>query len=102
MKKAKEVARVFIQKLLEMLTCIVKALSGMIVDGPLWLNNAVREGKSVLIEGANAAMLDIDFGTYPYVTSSNTTVGGCFTVTLTWNRRTNIQQSRSLTAPSRK
>jgi len=31
-----------------------------------------------LLEGANAAMLDIDFGTYPYVTSSSTTVAGCF------------------------
>lgn len=33
----------------------------------------------VLIEGANAALLDIDFGTYPYVTSSNTTIGAVFT-----------------------
>lgn len=32
-----------------------------------------------MAEGANAAMLDIDFGTYPYVTSSNTTVGGVCT-----------------------
>jgi adenylosuccinate synthase len=32
-----------------------------------------------MIEGANAAMLDIDFGTYPFVTSSNCTIGGCFT-----------------------
>lgn len=33
----------------------------------------------VLIEGANAAMLDIDYGTYPFVTSSSCTIGGCFT-----------------------
>jgi len=33
----------------------------------------------MLIEGANAAMLDIDFGTYPFVTSSNPTIGGCLT-----------------------
>ena len=32
--------------------------------------------KSIIIEGSNAAMLDIDFGTYPYVTSSNCTIGG--------------------------
>ena len=38
-----------------------------------------EEGKKVLVEGANAAMLDIDFGTYPYVTSSNCTVGGVCT-----------------------
>jgi hypothetical protein len=33
-----------------------------------------------MVEGANAAMLDIDFGTYPFVTSSNPTIGGCSTV----------------------
>ena len=36
-------------------------------------------GKKVLVEGANAAMLDIDFGTYPYVTSSNCSIGGVCT-----------------------
>lgn len=35
--------------------------------------------KFIIVEGANAAMLDIDFGTYPYVTSSNCTVGGVLT-----------------------
>lgn len=37
------------------------------------------EGKSVLVEGANALMLDLDFGTYPFVTSSSTAVGGVAT-----------------------
>ncbi|VDM72729.1 unnamed protein product, partial [Strongylus vulgaris] len=37
------------------------------------------KGRSVLVEGANGALLDIDFGTYPYVTSSNATVGGACT-----------------------
>jgi len=50
-----------------------------IVDGVDWINTQYEEGKKILIEGANAAMLDIDFGTYPYVTSSNPTVGGCLT-----------------------
>ena len=36
-------------------------------------------GKKVLVESANAAMLDIDFGTYPYVTSSNCSIGGVCT-----------------------
>ena len=36
-------------------------------------------GQRVLVEGANAAMLDIDFGTYPYVTSSNCSIGGVCT-----------------------
>lgn len=43
------------------------------------LNKAVKEGKTVLFEGAQGAMLDIDFGTYPFVTSSNTSAGGCCT-----------------------
>jgi len=40
------------------------------------VNSAYEEGKRILIEGANATMLDIDFGTYPYVTSSNPSIGG--------------------------
>lgn len=39
----------------------------------------MKENKKVLVEGANAAMLDIDFGTYPYVTSSNCSIGGVCT-----------------------
>jgi adenylosuccinate synthase len=45
------------------------------------LNNAIAAGKSVLFEGAQGAMLDVDFGTYPFVTSSNATVGGACTGT---------------------
>lgn len=44
-----------------------------------FLNDSIRAGKKVLIEGANGSMLDIDYGTYPYVTSSNCTIGGVFT-----------------------
>ncbi len=44
-----------------------------------YLNNAYDAGKRILIEGANATMLDLDFGTYPYVTSSNPSVGGIAT-----------------------
>ena len=51
----------------------------MIVDGVHFVNDAYAYGKSILAEGANAAMLDMDFGTYPYVTSSTTTVGGVCT-----------------------
>lgn len=43
------------------------------------VNKAIKEGKTVLFEGAQGAMLDIDFGTYPFVTSSNTSAGGCCT-----------------------
>jgi adenylosuccinate synthase len=42
----------------------------------IYLNNALAEGKKILAEGSQAAMLDIDHGTYPYVTSSSTTASG--------------------------
>jgi len=54
-----------------------KQFSDVIVDGVDWINEKYNDNKTVLVEGANAAMLDIDFGTYPYVTSSNPTIGGC-------------------------
>lgn len=50
-----------------------------IKDVSLLLEDSMREGKSVLFEGAQGALLDIDHGTYPYVTSSNSTVGGICT-----------------------
>jgi adenylosuccinate synthase len=50
-----------------------------ITDTSLLLNRAIAEGKNVLLEGAQAALLDIDFGTYPYVTSSSPTAGGACT-----------------------
>lgn len=52
-----------------------------ITDTALYLNNAIIDGKSILLEGAQGALLDIDFGTYPYVTSSNPTSGGACTGT---------------------
>lgn len=51
-------------------------LKDRIVDTEIELNQAIRDGKNILFEGAQAAMLDIDFGTYPYVTSSSPTTGG--------------------------
>ena len=50
-----------------------------IVDATGFLNRAMAQGRRVLIEGAQGAMLDVDFGTYPFVTSSNTTSGGVAT-----------------------
>lgn len=46
------------------------------VDGEYYINQALAAGKRVLAEGAQGSMLDIDFGTYPYVTSSNTITAG--------------------------
>ncbi|CAH2003624.1 unnamed protein product [Acanthoscelides obtectus] len=51
----------------------------LVFDTVSFLDKSLRSGKKVLVEGANAAMLDIDFGTYPYVTSSNCSVGGVCT-----------------------
>lgn len=58
-----------------------KRLLGRMTDGAVFLNTALKQGKKVLLEGANAALLDIDHGTYPFVTSSNPTIGGVFTGT---------------------
>jgi adenylosuccinate synthase len=54
-------------------------LRPFVKDTVLTVNEAVRAGKRVLLEGAQGAFLDIDHGTYPYVTSSNTTSGGACT-----------------------
>jgi len=50
-----------------------------VVDGSLFLHQAMRDGRRVLFEGAQGTMLDIDHGTYPFVTSSNASVGGVCT-----------------------
>ncbi|ESS33463.1 putative adenylosuccinate synthetase [Toxoplasma gondii VEG] len=54
-------------------------LAERITDTAAYIRKSVNERKRILVEGANAALLDVDFGTYPYVTSSNTTVGGVCT-----------------------
>ncbi len=54
----------------------VRKFKEFIVDTEIWLNEAIRAGKNVLFEGSQAALLDVDFGTYPFVTSSNTISGG--------------------------
>ena len=51
----------------------------LVADTSLYLFRAMGEGKRVMFEGAQGAMLDIDHGTYPYVTSSNSTAGGAST-----------------------
>ncbi|MEW6753178.1 MAG: adenylosuccinate synthase [Candidatus Latescibacterota bacterium] len=56
-------------------------LRPFVADTSLLLNRAIDAGKSVLFEGAQGTLLDIDHGTYPYVTSSSTTAGGACTGT---------------------
>jgi adenylosuccinate synthase len=50
-----------------------------VTDVSRYLNHAIAEGKKILCEGAQGSLLDLDFGTYPYVTSSNPTSGGACT-----------------------
>ncbi len=56
-----------------------KLIDPYVTDTTQYLCNALKEGKHVLAEGAQGALLDVDFGTYPFVTSSHPTVGGCCT-----------------------
>lgn len=49
------------------------------IDSEEFLNSAIKNGKTILAEGAQGSLLDIDFGTYPFVTSSNTTAAGACT-----------------------
>ncbi|KAK9703323.1 Adenylosuccinate synthase [Basidiobolus ranarum] len=58
---------------------LAQRIKPFVVDGVSYIHKALSENKNVLVEGANAIMLDIDFGTYPYVTSSNTGVAGVCT-----------------------
>jgi adenylosuccinate synthase len=56
-------------------------LSPYFADTSSYLNRAIDEGKHVLFEGAQGTLLDIDYGTYPFVTASNATAGGACTGT---------------------
>ena len=69
-----------IQKLTDEFKESIKFLKGIkFIDSEHFLNKSIDEGKKVLGEGAQGSLLDIDFGTYPYVTSSNTTSAGACT-----------------------
>ena len=63
----------------EHLLSFSERLRPMVADTSLVLNNALAEGKTVLLEGGQGTLLDVDHGTYPFVTSSNPTAGGATT-----------------------
>jgi len=65
--------------LLEQYLALGERIRGYVCDTSALLNEALQQGKSVLFEGAQGTMLDIDHGTYPYVTSSSATAGGACT-----------------------
>jgi adenylosuccinate synthase len=58
-----------------------KTIDKYIKDIPSYLNHSIAEGKSILLEGAQGSLLDVDHGTYPFVTSSSPTAGGACTGT---------------------
>lgn len=64
----------------ELLACYSK-IEPFLCDTSILLDQLIDQGKSVIFEGAQGSNLDIDFGTYPYVTSSNSTAGGACTGT---------------------
>lgn len=67
------------QKVLDDVMAIADILTSMVVDVSDLLDQARQRGDFVMFEGAQGTLLDIDHGTYPYVTSSNTTAGGVAT-----------------------
>ncbi|MCW2501361.1 MAG: adenylosuccinate synthase [Frankiales bacterium] len=70
---------VTVESVVEDLLSYVDRLRPMVRDTGLLLSNALDEGKTVLLEGGQATLLDVDHGTYPFVTSSNATAGGACT-----------------------
>ena len=67
------------EEIIEKYTSYANNLKKYITDTAVVLNDALMEGKNILFEGAQASFLDLDFGTYPYVTSSNPVSGGACT-----------------------
>ncbi len=70
---------VTVDAVVEELLSYVERLAPMVADTGLLLGRALDEGKTVLLEGGQATLLDVDHGTYPFVTSSSATSGGACT-----------------------
>lgn len=68
-----------VDEIVEDLLSYAERLRPMVTDTALELHRALEAGKTVLFEGGQATMLDVDHGTYPFVTSSNSTSGGAAT-----------------------
>jgi adenylosuccinate synthase len=68
-----------VDSVVEDLLAYVERLRPMVADTSLLLNQALDAGKTVLLEGGQATLLDVDHGTYPFVTSSSATAGGACT-----------------------
>jgi len=67
------------EKIIEEYEPLAKRLQPMVIDTARYINKALKEGKKILCEGAQGTFLDIDFGTYPFVTASSPIAGGACT-----------------------
>lgn len=79
LKKIYEVEELNVDDILGQYLQFDESMDPFITDTTLLLNNAIKDNKKVIVEGAQGALLDLDHGTYPYVTSSNPTSGGACT-----------------------
>jgi len=68
-----------VKSILDSLRYFGERIKACITDTSWMLHQEIQKGKRLLVEGAQGTLLDIDFGTYPFVTSSNTTIGGMAT-----------------------
>ena len=81
LKKIYEKEELEVEEIIKEYTEFDKIIDKYIKDVPVYLHNSISDGKSILLEGAQGALLDVDHGTYPFVTSSNPTAGGACTGT---------------------
>jgi adenylosuccinate synthase len=78
-------------EIFEEMSCLTERLAPFIADTTHYLNIAATQNRSILLEGAQATLLDVDHGTYPFVTSSSTIAGGAIIGTgLAPNRLTGV------------
>jgi len=83
--------RLSADEIFQEMSVLTERLAPFIADTTHFLNIAASEGRSILLEGAQATLLDVDHGTYPFVTSSNTIAGGAIIGTgLAPNRLTGV------------
>jgi adenylosuccinate synthase len=81
LKKVYEQEELDVEEIIKEYVEFDKKIDKYVKDVPFFLNQAISEKKSILLEGAQGALLDVDHGTYPYVTSSSPTSGGACTGT---------------------
>lgn len=81
LKKVYDIDALNVDEIIDECISFDKRIDEYITDTSAYLNDAILENKSILLEGAQGALLDVDHGTYPFVTSSNPTSGGACTGT---------------------